>query len=86
MCELPLHLIWVLSVMCIQGGFGGGMQPPMLMLQGAGGMQGLQAVPGYQAANMGVVPGMYGAPQHMQMPQQYLKNQPPASNMNGSFL
>lgn len=85
MRELPLHLIWVLSVMCIQGG-GRGMQPPMLMLQGAGGMQGLQAVPGYQAANMGVVPGMYGAPQHMQMPQQYHKNQPPASNMNGSFL
>ena len=79
--------IQVLSSACVQGGYGAGLPPPMLMPQAAGGMQGLQAVPGYQAVNLGVAPGMYAAPQHMQhMPQQYSNPQPPAPHMNGSLF
>ncbi len=70
----------------MQGGFGAGLPPPMLMPQAAGGMQGLQAVPGYQAVNMGIAPGMYGAPQHMHVPQQYNNTQSPAPHMNGSLF
>ena len=79
--------IQVLSSACMQGGYGAGLPPPMLMPQAAaGGMQGLQAVPGYQAVNMGIAPGIYAAPQHMHMPQQYNNPQPPAPHMNGSLF
>ena len=70
----------------VQGGLGAGLPPPMLMPQAAGGLQGLQAVPGYQAVNMGAAPAVYGAPQHMHIPQQYNGPQSPAPHMNGSLF
>ena len=78
--------IQVLSSGCVQGGYGAGLPPPMLMPQAAGGLQGLQAAAGYPAVNMVAAPGMYGAPQHMHIPQQYNNPQTSAPHMNGSLF
>ena len=64
------------------------MPQQMHIPQAAGGLQGLQPVPGYQGPNMGIAPGIYpyGGPQQMQMAPQYQKAQAPAPDMNGSFF
>lgn len=87
-CFLLCNYVLRLHAFAAQGGFGAGMPQQMHILQAAGGLQGLQPVPGYQGPNMGNAPGMYpyGGPQQMQMAQQYQKAQAPAPDMNGSFF